>query len=84
MSDVDMCELCLESLGVPPVAAHCVVNRFRRDEGTIKILRLRIIALESKLKLPPSHPTKTPPHVHPHKRKSHCDCKQRQCNSQHR
>lgn len=78
MSDVDMCELCLESLGVPPVAAHCVVNRFRRDMGTIRLLRLRIIALEKQL-----HDQLHPHNVHPHKRKSHCDCKSGKCHSEH-
>lgn len=73
MSECQVCELCLESMGISPNIAHMIVGRFNRDAATIQILRMRISQL-----------TKTPPHVHPHKRKSHCDCKQRQCNPQHR
>lgn len=72
MSECQVCELCLESMGISPNIAHMIVGRFNRDAATIQILRMRISQL-----------TKTPPHVHPHKRPRDCDCKRGKRNSKH-
>lgn len=71
MSENQICELCLESLGVPPNVAHMIQLRFHRDAATIELLHLRISQLQET--------PKTPPHAHPTKRKSHGDCQRSHC-----
>lgn len=77
MSDMQVCELCLEAMGVPPVAAHAITSRFRRDAATIALLRLRILQLQKQSTPPPNA------NQHPVKRPCVCDQKRSHRISQH-
>lgn len=49
MSDEAMCGLCLESMGLPHEVCRIIVARWRRDAGTIAVLRARISQLEKQI-----------------------------------